>query len=150
LFKTDGAVTTSVGTFPPGSSSGNAISNLTDDGQIFYFTGPDVSGNGVDLYASDGTRGGTVLLQDFQSKKSAYSYPAYYPVTSLTPAGSKLFFGVADAAHGPSLWATDGTVAGTTLVKSLSDASIATLNANRVPFSSPTAAGNKLFFTTVS
>ena len=44
-----------------------------------------------------------------------------YLLSNFTAVGSKLFFGADDAAHGPSLWVSDGTPSGTTFVKAFGD-----------------------------
>ncbi|HEX3129463.1 MAG TPA: ELWxxDGT repeat protein, partial [Thermoanaerobaculia bacterium] len=66
-----------------------------------------------------------------------------YPgnVSSLTPFGGKIFFSAGDGIHGIELWATDGTSAGTALVRDLMPGPIS---------SSPswlTVADGRLFFT---
>lgn len=151
LMKTDGTSTRVVGTFGPPGRSGvvtGYVGNLTVAGGVLYFTSPDASGQGTDLYATDGTAGRTTLLKDFAGTSVSYA-----PLSGFTAVGSRLFFGVDDAADGPGLWASDGTPAGTALVQALgtppSPESIASESAGP-PILAATAAGDRLFFTTGS
>lgn len=150
LLETDGGVPTVVTTI----GTAQSISNLTDAGSLLYFTADDSSG-GLHLYASDGTASGTRKLQDYQAAGSNSYAPS---VGDMTAAGSRLFFAVDDPAHGSSLWQSDGTVAGTTLLKTLSDPpppnqqgpngdSMYTFAS---PILAPTAVGGRLFFVTQS
>ncbi|MFY9826291.1 MAG: ELWxxDGT repeat protein [Thermoanaerobaculia bacterium] len=59
---------------------------------------------------------------------------------NLTPAGGRLFFTASDEAHGAELWVTDGTPAGTRMVRDIQPG---------VPSSRPgglTAAGDRVYF----
>ena len=96
LMKTDGAVTKVVGAFGPPEKG--SVANLTDAGGLLYFTFPDASRRGADLYASNGTEGGTTLLKDFVNA-SVYSEDggASYLLSNFTALGSKLYFGADDA-----------------------------------------------------
>ncbi len=66
---------------------------------------------GAELWVSDGTFAGTILLLDI--------YPGPYPSTprQLTRFGERLLFAAEDEEHGRELWTTDGTPGGTTLLK---------------------------------
>lgn len=81
-----------------------------------YFSANDGS-NGRELWKSDGTAAGTAMLKDIQAGFGG-STPGR-PVT----AGTQLFFAANDGAgiseHGTELWKTDGTLAGTSLVKDI-------------------------------
>ena len=68
---------------------------------------------GWELWKSDGTTAGTVLVKDIQPG-SGYSYPR-----ALTVVGSTVFFVADDGTNGPELWKSDGTSAGTVLVKAI-------------------------------
>ncbi|WP_394992272.1 ELWxxDGT repeat protein [Emticicia sp.] len=85
-------------------------------GNTFFFTVRRDSGGILDLWKSDGTVAGTVLL-----KSNIY----YFLNTSSTGEVDNLFvnngflyFSVRNSSYGMELWKTDGTVAGTTLLKS--------------------------------
>lgn len=83
--------------------------------------------HGRELWRSDGTAAGTVLVKDINPVR--WSDPKWF-----TAFGNRLFFKAKDE-RGPGLWKTDGTSAGTKLVKR---------------FPSPprelTVVGNRLFF----
>jgi ELWxxDGT repeat protein len=90
--------------------------------------------HGRELWASDGTAAGTVLLQD------AWAGAASSEPSGLTAAGGTVFFQAIDEEHGAELWKSDGTAAGTGLVGDLNPGS---------GWSSPralTAVGTRLFF----
>jgi ELWxxDGT repeat protein len=119
IWKTDGT--------PEGTRAlllpGNPVEidpDLAVYGGRLYFTGLDI----VDpetpvsvpaLFRSDGTTAGTVRLRTFDKED-----PNVFPETPLphfaTAAGT-LFFVAHDKAHGTELWKTDGTAAGTVLVR---------------------------------
>src|SRR5262249_40102713 len=76
-----------------------------------------VAGNdgvtGAELFRSDGTGGGTNLVQDIL-RGTRDSFP-----TGLTEAGRYLFFAATTPAAGTELWRSDGTSAGTQMVTDL-------------------------------
>ncbi|MEB3831575.1 ELWxxDGT repeat protein, partial [Phormidium sp. CCY1219] len=67
--------------------------------------------NGFELWKSDGTAAGTVLVKDIRSG-SGSSNPS-----NLTNINGTLYFGADDGTNGFELWKSDGTAAGTVLVK---------------------------------
>jgi ELWxxDGT repeat protein len=68
---------------------------------------------GSELWKSDGTADGTVLVKDI--------WPGEYPSNLgwLTPVGGTLFFVADDGTTGSELWKSDGTADGTVLVKDI-------------------------------
>lgn len=118
LYRTDG---TAEGTFllkdiNPGTSGGFSSfvneprNNFIRDG-IFYFIG-NTSEAGQELWRTDGTEAGTVLLKDINpgSNGSQPSDFAFYQ--------GMVYFG-ASGEEGFQLWRTDGTTEGTTQVTSI-------------------------------
>jgi ELWxxDGT repeat protein len=102
----------------PGGSS--AARGLTDvDGTLFFSAWGE--GVGHELWKSDGTDAGTTLVKDIN--------PGPGPSTNLTmtavivnppvTVNGVLFFEADDGTHGYELWKTDGTEAGTVLVKDI-------------------------------
>jgi ELWxxDGT repeat protein len=89
--------------------------NLTDAGGTLFFTSEE-PGTGRELWKSDGTKAGTVRVKDIQPGPGSSCLLTYtLPFASL-PGGVVLF--PADAGGtGTELWRSDGTEAGTTLVK---------------------------------
>ncbi len=90
-----------------------AISNLVNaDGTLFFLANSD-SDNGSELWKSDGTTGGTVMVKDIESSL----FPA--PAANFTVVGNRLFFAFDDGVNGKELWTSDGTEAGTKMVENI-------------------------------
>jgi len=81
-------------------------------GNAIYFMGDD-GVHGSELWKSNGTAIGTVMVKDINPGKES-SRPS-----RLMVATNQLFFVADDGVHGQELWRTDGTAAGTRLVKEL-------------------------------
>ena len=90
--------------------------------------------HGYELWKSDGTSTGTVMLKDIYSG-SANAYPSQGIYI-----GNTSYFTAIDATHGRELWKTDGTAAGTVMVKDINSASGTSF------ISELTAVGNTLYF----
>jgi len=89
---------------------------LTDvNGTLFFSADDGIQGGGVggELWKSDGTEAGTVLVKDINPGRRD-SDPLF-----LTNVNGMLFFGAIDGIHGHELWQSDGTQAGTVLVKDI-------------------------------
>ncbi len=87
-------------------------SNLTAVGDTLFFTTDDGI-RGQEVWRSDGTKAGTVLVRNIRA--GAYgSYPG-----RLTAVGDELFFRARDGVHGSELWRSDGTKDGTVLVEDI-------------------------------
>ncbi|OGV73562.1 MAG: hypothetical protein A3K19_27830 [Lentisphaerae bacterium RIFOXYB12_FULL_65_16] len=80
-----------------------------------YFTADD-GASGRELWKSDGTEIGTVMVKDINPGS-----PGANP-TELTAFNGRLFFAADDGVNGRELWKTDGTEAGTVLVKNINTA----------------------------
>jgi ELWxxDGT repeat protein len=92
----------------PGSAS-SYPGHLTDVNGTLFFTANDGT-HGSELWKSDGTATGTVLVADI-NPGSTGSNP-----TSLTNVNGRLYFAANDGTHGEELWQSDGTPAGTNMV----------------------------------
>jgi ELWxxDGT repeat protein len=83
--------------------AGNTVFLSQDDGVA-----------GWELFKTDGTTGGTVLVKDIRPGRDN-SQPGW-----LTYAGGDtIFFAANDGVHGTELWKSDGTTGGTVLVKDI-------------------------------
>ena len=85
---------------------------LTTVGNALYFRADDGT-NGEELWKSDGTASGTVMVKDINSGSSG-SYPS-----GLTAVGNTLYFTADDGTNGEELWKSDGTASGTVMVKDI-------------------------------
>ncbi len=92
---------------------------LAASGGKLYFTTSDGNG-GVDLWASNGTAGGTSVIRDFAATPVGSS--AIASVTDMTPFGGNLAFIANGGTSGTQVWITNGTTGGTVPLTSLSDA----------------------------
>ena len=79
-------------------------------GSTVYYVADDHI-HGPELWKSDGTEAGTMLVKDI-----CPGYCAGHP-SSLTALSGILYFVADDGAHGRELWRSDGTAAGTFMVK---------------------------------
>jgi len=140
LWKSDGTATGTVlvkdiNTVGEASTSSSPTS-LVNFGGVLYFSANDGI-NGRELWKSDGTAAGTVLVSNIGSGASS-SNPSNFTVV-----GNTLFFTAKDnSSIGTELWKTNGTTSGTVLVKNIAS----DLSADSNP-SDLTAVGNTLFFT---
>ena len=113
-------------------------SNLTAfTGKLYFSDDNDDDTQGQELWTSNGTNRGTVLVKDINPRPS---YGGSYP-SSLTPLGGTLFFTADDDSHGWELWMSDGSNGGTVLVEDINPG-----DATSTP-SFLTAMGGTLFFT---
>ncbi len=142
LWKTDGtpAGTVLVKDFYPGSGGGVQPRELTAlEGVLLCIA--DDSIHGGELWRSDGTPQGTWMVRDINPGNQGR--PIYMdPPVNLTYFRGRVYFSARDGIHGRELWSTDGTPAGTALVKDIRPG-------NNYSDSYPsylTPAGDKLFF----
>ncbi len=106
------------GEYPNSSSP----SQLTSVNGILYFAADDGE-NGEELWKSDGTESGTVMVRDINTGSGYQYYYGYGPFQStprhLTNVNGKLFFTAVTKELGEELWMSDGTESGTILVKDI-------------------------------
>jgi ELWxxDGT repeat protein len=133
LWRTDGteAGTVLVANVAPfnGSSPLGGVYPVTDSDPQFltvfngllYFSAEDGLGiYGRELWRSDGTAEGTVLVKDIAPGGTGpYAPNSSYP-RDLTVCNGELYFGASDSLYSYELWKTDGTSQGTVRVRNLS------------------------------
>lgn len=116
-----------------------SVNGLTAAGGKLFFIAQNNDGTQA-LWATDGQSSGVVKSFPPTAAPGASAPPL--AVGTIVAVGSRVFFTEADPTSPPGLWVSDGTSAGTKLVKSFPNA--------KSPFQvlyNPTAVGGKLFFT---
>ena len=95
---------------------------LTVSNGILYFSADDGI-HGSELWRSDGSDAGTSLVKDIWPGPDRSfpdpNGPWYTPSPAIRDVAGTLFLGVNDGKHGWELWKSDGTTAGTVMVKDL-------------------------------
>jgi ELWxxDGT repeat protein len=87
-----------------------------------YFTADD-GVNGEELWVSDGTKAGTQLVKDINPRLSSSGNPQSSDIENFTEFNNKLYFTADDGVNGRELWVSDGTKAGTQLLKDIKSGS---------------------------
>ncbi len=105
--------------------------------------------SGYELWKSDGSEMGTVLVKDINSTATtAGSAGSSYP-SNLTAIGSKLFFRAYTTTAGYELWSSNGTSAGTMLVRDINPGSTSSIPNSSYPTALKSFQG-KLYFQATS
>ena len=107
-----------IGTVRSDSSDPSSVVTIGGTSYFIASDGSNIGGHGSELWKSDGTEAGTVLVKDI-SLGIGSSYPS-----NLTAVGGVLYFTADDSGeesgiYGRELWKTDGTEAGTVVVKDI-------------------------------
>ncbi len=138
LWKSDGTADGTVLVKNTEPTFSGSPANFTVAGTTLFFTST-TADNGKELWKSDGTTDGTRMVKDI-NVGAAGSNP-----TSLTALGSSVVFaatnGTATGGNGVELWISDGTTAGTVLLR---DINSGTANSNPASFA---VLGNQVLFT---
>lgn len=92
---------------------------LTKVGNTLFFAAKD-SVNSINLWKSDGTEAGTVRVKKIkQIQSDSITGIRELQPTEFAAVNNMLFFTADDGIHGIELWKSDGTDAGTTMVKNI-------------------------------
>jgi ELWxxDGT repeat protein len=132
LWKTDGTpagtqlvkdINTGLESVYPGAPllpAGSDPGNLTAVGPTLFFTADD-GAHETELWKSDGTADGTVLVKSFGTPIDTgdAATDSLLGLHDLTDFQGRLFFTADDPVYGHALWASDGTATGTEPVMSL-------------------------------
>ena len=115
LWRTNGTSTTMVKDINTNGANESYPQNFFAFGDYLYFSANDGT-SGYELWRTDGTASGTTLVKGINETNTGESgsYPCYF-----TALGEFLYFNADDGTNGQELWRTDGTEAGTTLVKDI-------------------------------
>ncbi len=103
-------------------------------GNTIFFDANAYSTTGYELWKTDGTQAGTVLVKDI-NPGDGWSYP-----NQMTALNGMLIFVADNGVSGNELWKSDGTTAGTILVKDINNG-VASSDIRNL-----TVVGNKVFF----
>ena len=128
LWKSDGteAGTVMVKDIQPGQEGG-ILSSLFASNGIVYFQANDGT-HGTELWKSNGTEAGTVLLKDIYPGVATSGFNAGIPYSgnpdNFASANGVVYFAASGGDNTHEVWKTDGTVAGTTLIKDLYSGSL--------------------------
>ena len=120
LWKSDGTTggTVMIKDINPGVAS-SSPGSLVMIGSTLYFSA-DNGTHGIELWKSDGTAAGTVMIKDINPGSGGLpSAPLSSSPGLLINNNGTLFFRATTSANGAELWKSDGTEAGTVMVRDL-------------------------------
>ncbi|WET01866.1 ELWxxDGT repeat protein [Flavobacterium sp. YJ01] len=119
LFKSDGTIegTKLVKDLNPGSETIDDLSDMKEIKGTLFFSGIDGT-HGFELWKSDGTENGTTLVKDIfpginSGLRSNSGKQEFSVINDI------LYFNANDGANGFELWKSDGTEAGTYMIKDI-------------------------------
>jgi trimeric autotransporter adhesin len=123
LWKSDGTTlgTLMVKDINPGPDGGILSTLFTSNGSV-YFQANDGT-HGTELWKSDGTEAGTILLKDIYPGVGTSGFNAGNPYSgnpnNFASADGVVYFAASGGNETHEIWKTDGTVAGTTMIKDI-------------------------------
>jgi ELWxxDGT repeat protein len=91
---------------------GSGLASFAAVGSSLYFAAT-INSSGAELWKSDGTDAGTVLVKDINPGSGSASPSNFINI------GGTLYFTANDGSNGIELWKSDGTDAGTVMVKNI-------------------------------
>ena len=151
LWRTDGSVAgTSMvkdinlgGAPPPSSNSGNPAGLAVVNGLLMFSADDGV--NGRELWKSDGTAAGTVMVKDIRPSSTFGNGSMSSSNASQRTAvwNGKYYFAANDGVNGLELWSSDGTGVGTTMLSNVGSIAFEGTNPSKL-----VALTSRLLFTT--
>ena len=119
LWKTNGTnvgttLVTDIVTGPTGSNTENGYKLFTNGTYLLFAA--NTAAEGLELWKSDGTSAGTILLKNINTGADSSNPKDFYTLNA-----NSILFTAKDATHGEELWKTDGTASGTVLVKDINN-----------------------------
>ena len=118
---------------PAGAASSSPSFLFNVKGKILFLANDGV--NGRELWASDGTAGGTNLVKNIDPSTTDFSGPQ-----NMTGLSDSVVFGATDGVTGVELWKSNGTAVGTLLVQDIY------LGSSSSSPSQMTQSANQMFF----
>ncbi len=97
---------------PANSDSGSDQGRFTEINATVFFVAKN-GGNNFELWKTDGTNGGTVLVKDINGNGNSSLIEGLYVLNG------SLIFAASDDVNGKELWISDGTSSGTTMLKDI-------------------------------
>jgi ELWxxDGT repeat protein len=97
------------------SSNPDKLTNV--NGTLFFTANEGLKG--IELWKSNGTAAGTVLVKDIRAQYDSYGFGLSSNPDKLTNVNGKVYFTAQEGVNGIELWKSDGTAAGTVLVKDI-------------------------------
>ncbi len=115
LWITDGTTSSLLKDINPGSVASNPGNFIALSNGNVLFSATDVT-NGTEMWITDGTTNGTNLIMDIRSgSANAIGFSTNFKALS----NGKALFTANDGINGNELWITDGTAAGTSMLKEI-------------------------------
>lgn len=145
LWRSDGTAkgTVRFASIAPAPRDMQIIEVVALAGRYYFMTSSTIQGE--ELWASNGTQAGTRRLTNFANKTVFYYDQAtgtgYLPALAV---GSRMVFSANDGVHGAEPWITDGTPAGTRLLRDLCPGACGSSPSERVPL------GSRLIFAAIT
>lgn len=86
-------------------------------GAVYFYA--EEAATGGELWRTDGTPQGTVLVKDVRPGAAGSLATGHSRRMGVSAAGDRLYFLADDGVHGAEVWTSDGTAAGTALLKDI-------------------------------
>lgn len=144
LYSTDGNSVTLVKSFGIGGSATLlSLSVILNNKLVFSALTIGIGGTGLQVWASDGTTAGTTAITNLNTSSLEGAGAIILPDIFSTGINgdyhthsfnNKIFFIADDGTHGAELWITDGTQAGTNIVKDINPGADSSLGFNTGEF----------------